>query len=284
MRSISPPLATETAAAVARRAGSTLAGAAQAAWLGARSALAGWPVLGGRAIFYVVALAVLSALWTKVAGERLPGTLARAQPPGGLALYVGASEWIMLSIPSIHLRLEDDIRSGALETHLLRPKPYLVLRIAEASGDMLARMATLAVAAGALLVLSGRAAPFDGLAWLLVSGLFGGLIGILLYALVGLAAFWVRRTLPAFLVMQKLMFLMGGLFAPISLYPGAFRRVAEASPFAGQLFWPSSQLIAPSAVALARTLALQAAWIAILALVIAAVWRAGVRRLLRRGI
>jgi len=90
--------------------------------------------------------------------------------------------------------------------------------------------------------------------------------------------------LPAFLVMQKLMFLLGGLFAPVSLYPPLFRRIAEASPYAGQLFWPAQQLIVPDLGLLVRTLALQAVWIAVLVMIIAAVWRAGVGRLLKRGI
>ncbi|MDR3513331.1 MAG: ABC-2 family transporter protein [Caulobacteraceae bacterium] len=282
MRSISPPRAPE---ALRRRAPawSVVASALQALRMGALGALAGWPVLVGRAIFYLVALAVLSALWGKVASERLAGALPL--PAGGLALYVGATEWIMLSIPSIHLRLEDDIRSGALETHLLRPKLYLVLRIAESLGDMLVRLATLGLAALGLLALSGRSAPAEGLACLAASAILGGVIGLLLYTLVGLSGFWVRRTLPAYLVIQKLMFLLGGLFAPVSLYTSAaFRRLSEASPFAAQLYWPSVQLIAPSAAVFARALALQAAWIAVLSLAAAAIWRAGVRKLLRQGI
>ena len=58
---------------------------------------------------------------------------------------------------------------------------------------------------------------------------------MLLYALVGLMAFWMRRVLPALLIMQKLMFLLGGLFAPISLLPGWLHAIAAASPFAAHL-------------------------------------------------
>jgi len=90
--------------------------------LGAEGAMAGWPVLLGRSAFYVLLMIVLTALWNKVIAERLPGTLVAALPAGGLALYIGVTEWIGLSVPAIHLRLEDDIRSGAVETHLLRPK------------------------------------------------------------------------------------------------------------------------------------------------------------------
>lgn len=275
MKSISPPLAPEAPPA----ARAVPASALQALRVGALGALAGWPVLAGRAIFYLITLVVLTALWSKVAAERLPGALRL--PPGGLSLYIGVTEWIVLSVPSIHLRLEDDVRAGALDVHLLRPKPHLVLRLAEAGGDMLARLGVLGLTGLAVVALSGRAAPAEGLALAAASALLGGVVGLLVYALAGLAAFWVRRTLPAFLVIQKLLFLMGGLFAPVSLYPPLLRRLCEASPFAAQLYWPAAQLLARSPAAFARTLALQAAWIAILGLAAAGLWRAGVRRVMR---
>src|SRR5437868_7810290 len=94
--------------------------ALSSARIGFASTLAAWPVLVGRAMFYALILVVLSALWDKVAAERLPGTLSAALPAGGLAIYVGVTEWIVFSVAAVHLRLEDDIRSGLLEPHLLR--------------------------------------------------------------------------------------------------------------------------------------------------------------------
>ena len=127
--------------------------------LGAVGGFAGWPVLLGRALFYVLLMIVLTALWDKVMAERLPGGLAGALPAGGLAAYIGVTEWVGLSVPAIHLRLEDDIRSGALEAQLLRPKSWLALRIAEAVGGLLARLAANGAAAHILLAVSGRPWP-----------------------------------------------------------------------------------------------------------------------------
>jgi len=263
--------------------GHAAAAFASAGRVGAAATLAGWPVLAGRSLFYVVCLLVLTALWDKVAAERLPGALAL--PAGGLALYVGATEWITLSVPAVQLRLEDDIRLGALEAHLLRPKPYLSQRIAETIGALVARLAVTGVVAVALLAVSGRAGP-PLLAYLLLAvlGVLGGVIGILLYAVAGLSAFWVRKTLPAMLIIQKLMFLLGGLFAPISLYSGPFRRAAEASPFAAGLYWPARQVIDPSVNGFLIALAWQALWIALLTALVAAIWRAGLRKVLREGL
>ena len=253
--------------------------------LGAVGAAAGWPVLLGRAVFYMLLLVVLTALWDKVAAERLPGTLARSLPAGGLALYIGVTEWIGLSVPAIHLRLEDDIRSGALEAHLLRPRSYLVQRVAEAAGAMLVRLTATGSAALLMLSVSGRRWPsLAVLAALTIVGPLGAMVGILLFTIAGLSAFWLRRTLPPFLIIQKLLFLLGGLFAPITLYPAWLARPASASPFAAHMFWPAELTLAPSAAVFMRTLAAQAAWIALLIVLIALIWRAGLRRVLRDGL
>ena len=263
--------------------GNAVAAFVAAGRIGAAATLAGWPVLLGRGLFYVVCLLVLTALWDKVAAERLPGALTL--PAGGLALYVGATEWITLSVPAVQLRLEDDIRLGALEAHLLRPKPYLSQRIAEAIGALLARLAVTGAIAILLLAVSDRPGPallaYPSLA---VLGVLGGVIGVLLYTVSGLSAFWVRKTLPAMLIIQKLMFLLGGLFAPISLYPGLFRRAAEASPFAAGLYWPARQIINPSVNGVMVALAWQVLWIGLLTGLVAAIWRAGLRKVLREGL
>ena len=55
--------------------------------------------------------------------------------------------------------------------------------------------------------------------------------------------FRARRNLPFQLVIQKLMFLAGGLYAPITLYPSLFETLAKATPFAAQLYWAGAQML-----------------------------------------
>ena len=91
------PLA-RPAGGVARGALATLA----ALRLGGAGAMAGWPVLLGRAAFYGLLMIVLTALWDKVIAERLPGGLVASLPAGGLAIYIGVTEWIGLAVPAVH--------------------------------------------------------------------------------------------------------------------------------------------------------------------------------------
>jgi len=266
------------------RTASTLAAMGAAYRVGLASAVAAWPVLLGRAIFYGVCLMVLVAFWDKVGSQRLAGTLAMRLPPGGLGVYIGVTEWVTLSVPAIQLRLEDDIRSGALEPHLLRPKPYLAQTIAGEWGAMTARLVMLGVAGLLLLGLSGRPwPPGFGLLYVAVLGVIGAGIGVLLYALVGLMAFWMRRVLPALLIMQKLMFLLGGLFAPITFFPGWLHAIAAASPFAAHLAFAGQAVLTPSASDFGRALAAQAIWAALLVLAAALIWRAGLAKVLKGG-
>ena len=264
----------------------SLANAALAAFgFGVRQTFAGWPVLMGRTIFYLVIMAVLSSFWDKVSDARLAGTLAVTLPKGALTLYVGVTEWITLSVAAIHLRLEDDIRSGALEPHLLRPKPYLLQKIAESMGGMIARLSVLGVAAILALLLSGRASPPpQAFFYIVVLGVLGSTIGVLLFAIAGLCAFWIRRVLPPYLIVQKLTFVLGGLFAPISLYPAWLFDAAVVTPFAAHTYFPGTEAIAPSAALFAQGLTAQLFWLAALAGLIALIWNAGIRRVLREGI
>ncbi len=256
--------------------------AIEALRLGFTSTLGGRTVLFGRCLFFCLLMLVLSALWETVAAERIAGAIAL--PPGGFTLYVGVTEWITLAVPALYLRLEDDIRGGSLDTHLLRPKSYLLQTLAHGFGAGLARLTALGLTALALLAVSDQPWPqVHTFALLLVLGPLALLVGLLLYAIAGLTAFWARRTLPFQLVIQKFMFLLGGLFAPITLYPEAFSGFALCTPFAAHLYWAGAQMLEPSTTLALQGIAWQLAWILVLSAVCFAMWRSGVRKLVQQG-
>jgi ABC-2 type transport system permease protein len=255
-----------------------------AARLGAAQALAAWPVLIGRVMFYLLILVVLAALWDKVAAEQAT-PLARMLPNGGLAIYIGVTEWVTLSVIAVERRLEDDIRNGGLEPYLLRPQPYLLQRVAPAMGETVVRLVVLGTAGLAAVAISGRPLPTLGVFLaLMVLGSLGCVVGTLLYVLVGLAAFWMRRVLPAMLIVQKLSFLLGGLVAPISLYPDWLFGIAKATPFGAHLYWVAVQTMAPSARLFWIGIGWQILWSVVLGALCTAVWRAGLRKALREGL
>src|SRR5262249_40296351 len=159
------------------------------------------------------------------------------------------------------------------------PKSYLLQRVAPAMGEMTVRLVVLGTAGLVVIAMSGRPLPSPvTLPALLVLGVFGCVIGILLYVLVGLAAFWMRRVMPVMLIVQKLSFLLGGLLAPISLYPGWLFNFAKATPFGAHLYWVGVQTLTPSVSLFWIGVGWQVVWGAVLGALCALVWRAGLRR------
>jgi ABC-2 type transport system permease protein len=135
-----------------------------------------------------------------------------------------------------------------------------------------------------MLAFNLSAPPVGAWPLVVVLALLGGTVHVMLVAIVGLSTFWVRRSLAAYLIMQKLIFLLGGLFAPVTLYPAWLARIAEFSPFAASLYWPAVIALEHDAVTVLTAFISVVAWIAILALLCGCIWRAGMRRLLTRGV
>ena len=252
--------------------------------LGFVATLAAWPALLGRMVFYAVCLLVIGAFWRTVGIARLPAALASRLPAGGLVDYVRVTEWITLSVVPVHIAIEEEVRSGAVEARLLRPRSWLVLEGARAIGGTFARLVAVGLMGLLLLALSGEWPAPAGLAQAALLAPGGLFIGIELFLLVGLTAFWLRRVMPAMLICQKLMFLLGGLFAPIALYRGWFHALAAASPFAAHLNDAGEAMIDPSWIGLAGSLASQAVWTLLLGLIIWTTATAALAKLRREGV
>jgi len=252
---------------------------------GASAVAAAPAVLIGRMGFYPLAVWVLTLLWQKVRQENIAADAVATLPANGMLFYVGVTEWILLSVPAIHLQLEDDIRRGAIEGQLLRPQSPLLLKLAETTGAMLMRMLALGASGVVLLLFATDVRlPLSLWAALLFSGLLGAIIGLLIFAMVGLTACWLRKVLPVYLGVQKMCFLLGGLFAPVTLYPEWLAHIAQASPFAAQLYWPAIIASNPSDGTITRALTMQLLWIAILIPLLMLLWRRARAHLLREGI
>src|ERR1700742_3411269 len=93
----------------------------------------------GRVAFYGVVLAMYARVWQIVGAHGSLGVFGHR----ALIWYLALTEWIALSIPPLHLEIEQDVQSGTIAYFLPRPISYLWLRFSEALGTMLLRMAML---------------------------------------------------------------------------------------------------------------------------------------------
>jgi ABC-2 type transport system permease protein len=201
-----------------------------------RQALSERGALLGRVAFYALILFIFSKLWTVVADRgAVPGMSMRE-----LLWYLAVTEWVMLSLPLIHLQIEADVRSGDIAYLLPRPISYLGSRLAEAAGDLLLRSVTLALAGCLLASAMVGGLPEDprGLLLAIPLGLMAGWVGLCFHAAVGLCAVWLQDCSPIYWIWQKCAFILGGLMLPLEIYPSWLREIALWTPFSALMHGP----------------------------------------------
>jgi ABC-2 type transport system permease protein len=118
---------------------------------------------------------------------------------------------------------------------------------------------------------------------LILSGVIASAMFLLFQLQLGYATAWLGTSAPLFWIWQKLLFVLGGLLIPLSLYPEPLQTVAEGGPFAAMLFVPGSVVLRHDAVPIEAAMGRQAIWLTLVIAATVLVDRAASARLAGRG-
>jgi ABC-2 type transport system permease protein len=220
--------------------------------------------LYGRVVFVGVILGVFSTLWRAVAEAGMP----LGDSPRTMVWYLAMTEWVLLSTPLIHFRIEEDIRRGDVAYQITRPASYLGAQLAEGIGALAARAPVLLVAAcaAAFLFAGGPPERPSGLVWVVAFGAVASIVMTAFHLALGLLAFPLGEIAPVYWIWQKLMFVLGGLMLPLQIYPAWVVALALATPFPALLAGPASFMLAspvldPVSLVLRLAVWFLAAWV-----------------------
>jgi len=190
-----------------------------------------------RVLFLLVILGVFSSLWRAVAatGADVGGD------PHTFVWYLAMTEWVLMSAPHVHFRIEDDVRRGDVAYQIVRPVSYLAAHFAEGVGALVARAPVLlAGACTGAWVFGGAPARPLAVGRAIAFGCGAALVLTSYNVLLGLTAFWLGDIAPVYWIWQKLTFVLGGLLLPLTLYPDLVVRIARLTPFSAILAGPAS--------------------------------------------
>jgi ABC-2 type transport system permease protein len=202
----------------------------------ARHGLAHRAVLAGRSVFYVLLLLIFSRLWRVVLDRgAVEGAGAKE-----MLWYLAITEWVILGAPLPHQDIERDVRTGQVAYGLPRPLSYVGGKVAENVGSLLVRMATLGVVGFVAAWALAGGLPDDprGLTVAVPLALLAGVVSVVYGVAIGVSAFWLQDASPVYWVWQKLTFVLGGLILPLSIYPAWLQDVARCTPFPWMLYGP----------------------------------------------
>lgn len=193
--------------------------------------------------------------------------------------YVAILAVQMLTVSYEHHTLANAIYAGDISHELLRPQPVIVVTL----GMNLALriwhfLFALPVMILIILLSTVRFQPSD-LLIALPALVMAMLVRFLFTYLLALAAFWTQQAHGVVGFGETLLFLLGGIAAPIALFPEAWRQLGVALPFRAMLGFPAEI----AAGGLSRDQILigflwQLTWLIVFGLIAMRIWHMGLRR------
>lgn len=193
-------------------------------------------------LFFVIVLFVFFSLWTVIYRDQ---TLIAGLTITQTLWYLSFAESIELSKARVFLQIQEEVKEGSIAYSLGRPYSYNGFKVARSLGESLVKVIPILILGFIVCSLfTGflpgylKALPF-GL--ILISG--GILLNIMWGIIIGLLAFWTEEVLPFYWILQKLIFIGGGMFLPIDFFPQWLQSGAKMAPFAFSAYWPAITMV-----------------------------------------
>lgn len=186
-------------------------------------------------VFMVLAWAVTSMWRILYQSGRVPENL----PEIDMLWYAGLTQMIFFLSPRIFAVVDDDVRSGNIGYFLNRPMPYLWMRFAEGFGALSGNILIYYICAVPFLYFLIGGWPTQGagvLGPILVLIASASALHLLFQMACGLSAFWLNDAIFIYFAYQKMLIVLGGIYAPLMFYPAFFApEVLKFLPFAAMI-------------------------------------------------
>ncbi len=227
--------------------------------LGWQNALKNHGSTFGRVFLYLLLIAAYQQVW-KVTLKIYPSGFSTDE----MVWYIMITEWIILSVPrDFILRMEEEAHDGSIAYSLMRPISFIWVRVAEGLGATLVSLIINGVCGCAFAFFLTYNCPLRMKDFLFVLPLvtLAAFLELLLETIIALTAFWVFESRPFFWIYQKIMFVLGGLILPLTLYPVWLQMVAKCTPFSIMLFGTARMALHSSSNAGVLNIQLMFFWI-----------------------
>lgn len=199
--------------------------------------------------------------------------------------YLAMTETVALSTSRIFLDISQSVKAGDLAYILIRPISYPLNQVAHSLGDTAPRFIINLLTASIVISLGAGeiSGSWSGFVAFLVMACLALILDALIAVLIGLSAFWLEEVMPVFLIYQKLLFTIGGLFLPLEMFPTWLQNIAKWLPFRFITNAPAQVFVHFDLLSFGSMVAGQVIYIVVVGLLMMGVWRAAQRRMVVHG-
>lgn len=235
------------------------------------------------ATIFVGLVIVLSGLYRMTPFEELG--LQKHLTYTSVVWYMTITELVAIAVWTQYREVREEVLNHHISGVLIMPVSYFRIKTGEWLGRTFENMLRFLILGTlvAFLLTQSFALSFTDLPGLLLSCALAAIIFNNLHMLVGLTEVWGAHARPVFLIVQKLLFLFGGLLLPLELYPQWMQNIAWATPFPAILYGPGSFAFGKSAGDTITLLGIQVFWCVVTSLLALGLLEAARRKIGRDG-
>ena len=148
-----------------------------------------------------------------------------------------------LSVRRIDDIIMKDVKSGNVEVYMNKPRSYLTINFLRVIGQGLFSFLFISFI-GTIIMIVFIGVPNVDLKVFIPSFIIvlflGQILGLILYGIIGLLAFFIQDVRPVHWIVDKLVMVLGGSYLPISMFPKFMKVLTYASPFGAVNFASST--------------------------------------------
>lgn len=234
-----------------------------------------------RLLGFAVVMSVLISLWNFLYSD--PNTLINGYSFNQMIWYLLLAEIITFGSGSKVAtdEIKNTIKSGNIAYQVTKPYNYILFTICKYLADTIIRFILFLITAVILgLILAGPIEDFKLISLIpaIPVFFFAVLIFGMVRILISLSAFWVEDSHPFQMVYQKIVLIFGVLF-PLEMFPKIIQTIIRFTPVYGVSYGPAKLLIDFNLDILISVLTSQIITVIVVGILLAIVYRRGVKKL-----
>ncbi|MBI4140981.1 ABC-2 family transporter protein [Candidatus Woesearchaeota archaeon] len=233
-------------------------------------------------IFITIILFIFFHIWTTIfAGKEVVQGFTLVQ----IMWYFALAEIGVIAIGEWIDQVGEEVRTGTLATFLLKPMNYVGAKFAVYMGTALYKLLILGLFAFSIVYSLVGSINFSAehIIFTFVTFILANILNFVLTMCMGLMAFWFEDVSALYWMYQKSIFVMGGLLAPLDVYPIWFREIVQYLPFSFITYAPAKLFAQFNADMAIVTIAGQLVWIAFGVMALYFIYRRGIKQVVIHG-
>ncbi len=214
--------------------------------------------------------------------------LSNSYTVGGLTLV--QTIWILALTQSFHVSnrtrkimidIEYEIKNGNIAYSISKPYSYLWFNFSACVGVIGGHIfiTTLFASITALVLVGLVKVSLLALILGTILLVFGFVMNTFAILIVGLLSFWSEDISAYRWIYDKLLWVFGGIFLPVSLFPEKFKILVDYLPFNHMFYGPARMMIGGDVTLFVKYLSIQIVWIVVFGAILSFIYNRGIKQI-----